>query len=191
MQPLLIKKNIYEAGFTLVETLVAITILLIAVGGSLTVASQSIASAALARDQTIAFWLAQDAMEYIHNARDTNILQEGMPWLNNLGFCNSAGGGVCQIDTTMPYTEFLAINLCINHAACDPLLYDSEDKLYSYSDTETATETIFTRSASYEYLPPGIESSDEVVVTVTVSWESRLPTKSIVMKKTMLNWASF
>lgn len=67
-------KKTQERGFTLIETLVAITILTIAVAAPLTLAAQSLMSAYTARDQVTAFHLAQEAIETVRAQRDHNLL---------------------------------------------------------------------------------------------------------------------
>ena len=59
-------------GFTIVETLVAITILMISIAGPLTIAQKSLNAANQAKDQVTASYLAQDQMELIKNARDNS-----------------------------------------------------------------------------------------------------------------------
>lgn len=62
-----------RSGFTLVETLVAIAILMIAVAGPLTVANQALTAALGARDTMIASYLAEEGMESIKNIKDNNV----------------------------------------------------------------------------------------------------------------------
>ncbi len=61
-------------GFTLVETLVAIAILSMAIAPALYTAHQSIVAVNLARDQMIASYLAQDAMDYLIAKKNQNII---------------------------------------------------------------------------------------------------------------------
>ena len=70
-------------GFTLVETLVAISILLLAVTAPLTIAYQGIASTSFVRDQIIATYLAQDAIEAIITQKRQNSLLENN-WLEKM-----------------------------------------------------------------------------------------------------------
>jgi prepilin-type N-terminal cleavage/methylation domain-containing protein len=71
------KRNTKGSGFTLVETLVAIAILMIAIAGPLTVAEKGLSAAIYARDQLMASYLAQDGLEYAKNIVDTNRLNIG------------------------------------------------------------------------------------------------------------------
>lgn len=61
--------NIKNKGFTLVETLVAIAILMISIAGPLTIANKSLTAAVYARDQVEASFIAQEVVEKIKNDR--------------------------------------------------------------------------------------------------------------------------
>jgi len=76
-----------SAGFTLIETLVAIAILMIAIAGPLTVANQALTSALGSRNAMIATYLAQDGMESLKNIKDNKSL--------SLITCNT--GPTCSI----------------------------------------------------------------------------------------------
>src|SRR3990167_4310326 len=63
-----------SAGFTLVETLVAVMLLSVAVVAPMSLAARSLGSAYYARDQITAFYLAQEAIEALRSIRDSQIL---------------------------------------------------------------------------------------------------------------------
>lgn len=86
-------------GFTLIETLIAISILLIAVAGPMVVVSQALTSSFYARDQITAFYLAQDAIEYLRNVKDVNVASGNSPFPNtDYAPCADLNRG-CTIDT--------------------------------------------------------------------------------------------
>ncbi|MDQ3014342.1 MAG: type II secretion system GspH family protein [bacterium] len=66
--------KISSRGFTLVETLIAISILSLALLPPVYTAYQSVVSANFAKDQMIASYLAQDAMDYIIAKKNQNII---------------------------------------------------------------------------------------------------------------------
>lgn len=59
-----------QSGFSLVETLVAITILLIVIVGPMAISSSTARSTSFASDQVTAFFLAQEGLELAQKARD-------------------------------------------------------------------------------------------------------------------------
>ena len=90
------KKNFlklkFTRGFTLIETFVAISIIMVAIVGPLLIVSRALSSSYYARDQIIAFYLAQDAVEFIRNKRDENKLNyinDSNKWLDGLEVCKN------------------------------------------------------------------------------------------------------
>jgi len=59
-----------KKAFTLIEALVAISILMIAIASPMTLVQKSLSTATLSKDQMIAAFLAQDAIEAVKNIRD-------------------------------------------------------------------------------------------------------------------------
>src|SRR3954462_4723522 len=69
-------------GFTLLETMVAVTLLAVAIVAPMSLTVQSLTSAYYARDEVTAFYLAQEGVESVRDFRDNNILfnsQGGTP----------------------------------------------------------------------------------------------------------------
>ena len=57
-------------GFTLIETLVAVSLLAVVIVAPMSLTTQSLSSAYYARDQMTAFHLAQEAIESVRSVRD-------------------------------------------------------------------------------------------------------------------------
>ncbi len=74
--------KIKNKGFTLVETLVAISILSLSILAGFTAVQNSLKSSVTAKNQMIAFYLTQDAMEFIKNKRGKR--KKNTPYLRGL-----------------------------------------------------------------------------------------------------------
>ncbi len=180
-------------GFTLIETLLAIMILMLAITGPLTIANKGLTSSLIGKDRFIATYLAQDAMEYVRFVRDTNALY-GVNWLTGVGTnwttglspCYSVGG------TTACYFDSLGntpsvITSCANVDCSDvPLYYDTSSNSYSYKKTTGTTQTIFIRSVK---ITPVTNNTDEVLVSVTVTWKDvGNVLRTVVDKEDLFYW---
>jgi len=100
------QKNTKNKGFTIIETLVAITILMIAITGPLTVSQRGLSNAVFARDQLVATYLAQDALEFVHYVRDWNVINSLPAYNNDLVSTSAANGSVsCAMTTVFNQTS--------------------------------------------------------------------------------------
>ena len=86
----------WRGGFSIVESLVAISILLLAIAAPMTMAQNGLTLARNSVSQTTAFYLGQEAVEYIRYIRDSNILDE-KSWIHGLSQCIDKGKP-CTID---------------------------------------------------------------------------------------------
>ncbi len=101
-----------QRGFTLVEAMVAVAILMLAVAGPLYTANRSAVASMTARDQLTASYLAQEGVEYVRDVRDNAFLAafragggaiSATAWTNfltNPSFqpCTDAGNpGICTL----------------------------------------------------------------------------------------------
>lgn len=172
-----------QKGFTLVEAMVAISILSMSITGPLLIAQKGIGSAIYARDQITAFYLAQEAVEYIRNIRDTNRIAE-LGWLTNLDNC--VGGKVCRIDGTHldPVGNTVDCSGDNLAGACKPLWLNNTTKLYGY-DESGATKSLFTRSISITN-----DADKSARIQVTISWTTKLftPIRSFSIQEYIFNF---
>ena len=184
-------------AFTLIETLVAILILTVAITGPLTIASRGLNAALLAKDQTTAFYLAQDGAEYVRSVRDSNRIM-GDDWLTGAIIAPSTVAGVniatvCEAPPNGSSANGCAVDaLTANISACSssgctdkPLYYNSTSHQYTLQSSNAA-KTIFTRSI---VITPVLSFPDEVQMVVTVSWKDVGSTAhSVVVRDDLFNW---
>lgn len=181
-----------SGGFTLVETLVAITVLMGAIIAPLYIASQGIGITALARDQVIAAYLAQDAVEYVIAKKKQNTLDSvlnpsgGTEWLDELdgSSCMSING--CAIDTTYTHNGPLQVIACPSDG-CPLLKFNGTTGAYGYDESAQWADSRFTRKVVIVPLSTGA-TEDEAVVAVTISWKnSFLQNKTFTIKTNIYN----
>ncbi len=178
----IVQNSSTKKGFTLIETLVAISILMLAVTGPLVISQKGLSAAAYAKDQMIAYYLAQDAMEYVRNVRDTNAVSGvgtaiGADWLSVLitGSLSECIGGTCKVDTSQPSFSTNIPTACSAAGCLITKTVNGDEVRYSHDSGRTPTP--FSRTVKIE-TPSGGVISDistlgvEARVTVTVSWST-------------------
>src|SRR3989344_4812159 len=180
-----------ERGFSLIETLVAVVILVSAIVGPLTLAQRSIHSAVYARDQVIASFLAEEVIEYIRSVRDGNE-HEGKNWLNGLSNCV---GQLCMVDVTLDSGD--AFDKCDNKklppydSFCELLAFNASRGWYGYkpkNDIEW-TDTRFAREVQITTIPKGNNSDKEAKIEVTVRWKKgNFPERSVTVRDYIYDW---
>jgi prepilin-type N-terminal cleavage/methylation domain-containing protein len=176
------KRHRTEKGFTLIETLLAVAVLVLSISGPLTIAAKSLNSAVFAKDQITAFYLAQEAVEYVRNVRDANALHgrdstdstSANYWLTGLTDCINTE---CKVESTN-VSASSAITPCLG-SECT-LLYDPSTGFYGYSQ---GSASIFTRSVRLEKV-----NDNEYRVVSTVSWQNGSVTSSFVVQENILDW---
>lgn len=172
-----IKSTKHKYGFTMVETLVAISILSLSILATFTAVQGGLKSSTLVKDEIIAFYLTQEAMEYIKNIRDENALEslDGTPvsWLAGLSGQASDPcyfGKVCSIDVPLRS----AVN-CGNAGVttsppnlCSNLTQQTSTGTYGHTATSGWVASNFKREIQFENI-----AAEEVRVTITLRWTTR------------------
>lgn len=175
-----VKNN--DAGMTLIETLVAITILTVAIVAPMSLTMQSLSASYYARDQIVAFNLGQEAIESVRSIRDGNILRiaydQPDPACNPMTLlCNIPIGTPFIIDT-----RDNSITTCTG--TCSPLQTDGD--LYGY---EAGWEnTRYRRTVTADFVEG---TQDEIRVSVTVEWETgNMQTRTFTIHENLYRWVN-
>lgn len=159
-------------GFTMVETLVAISILLLVIIGPMTIAQKGIQNAYFARDQLTAVFLAQEAIEAVRELRDDQaliiydkLIQEEATAQTTWGWLASNKiDGVCKTATGCGFNPTTRVfQSCDEIEACK--LRVDENGLYSYENGLGTNPSIFSRKVYIENI-----SGVSVKIRVVVTW---------------------
>ena len=189
--------NIRGSGFSLVEMMLAVSILLLAIGAPLFASTRGVIDSRHAMNKITARMLAQEAIEYIISVRDTNerkILAKVTGYTEGdwaRGFSDSSNclvpGAVtdrgCQIDVYTP--EPLNIVKCVGTGTptCDePLRYVDigDEKRFGYYDNaggDLPSESIFIRTLRVRQI-----NNNEYTLDVEIKWDEKGTEKSLILK---------
>lgn len=193
-----ISKN--KKGFSLIETLIAVSILMIAIAGPLSLVQAGLFSSNHQRNQVTAIYLAQEAIEFIKNVRDGNSYTQydttSYSWLRspdavgalpllsttvptNPGQCNGLG---CYVDPHKGSGVFVkpvysGSNLFLN--------LNITNGISTYSYATAGTPTTFQRIVKISQ-----NSNDEATITVTVYWTDHGLQRSYTISDIIYKYAS-
>jgi len=187
-------KNKEKKGFTLIETLIAITILMISVAAPLSLAAKGLEVTRLAKKQIVAFYLAQDAFEGVKNIIQSNKLQgysmSDDSILHNLTDCISNS---CIIDTLS--SSDLGSNIKKYNGEKLYKFYGSNNDFYGYqtyhsswSGKESSYKRYFRIIDKTSNDRKGIDY-DQIKLIVTVEWKMlALGTQTYKLEGIISNW---
>jgi prepilin-type N-terminal cleavage/methylation domain-containing protein len=184
----------YTTGYSLVEVLVAIAILLLALVGPMTIASKGLQSARFAKEQTTAVFLAQEGIEAFLSARNeaaitavnTGDISTSWDWVAGIDAnCFAATG--CNIDFDN-HDALDTVQSCATEENCR-LYYDDSDNRARYSLSPAGgTLSPYIRKIFLTYdSTPGNKG---VQIKSVVSWDSGLfqnQTQSVTLTGAMFS----
>lgn len=205
-----------KAGFTLLETVVAVAVLLAAVVGPVALITHALRNVQEAKNKLIAANLAQEGVELVRVIRENNILclaqgakigPNHWPW--DMGYNGGGtlygGGSNRTIDATDFHTVSCIASVtvqnprmgssntsCLGGAGASPALKIDSSGRYGYvSGTDTVFHrcTNITRSGTSESTPFGMIPADDTLdVSITVMWYERNVLKTVGAQERLYNW---
>jgi len=161
--------NMRNAGFTVLETIVAISVVTVGAIGVFGLVTQSISLNRTSANQAVAVYLAQEGIELVRNIRDTNFLTLADPddWDTNLTVCPGPDG--CELD----YDDIVPLAF-----ANQKLLIDGG--FYNY---DTGNETPFVRRIITNQPHPNM-----LQVQVRVTWIEQGKEINVEASTELYNW---
>jgi len=179
-------------GFTLVETMIAVTILTLSISGPLLGASRALVLAEISKDQLTASYLAQEGIEYVRAMRDDAYLrsyQAGGTDVSGAAWTDFTSGASAWSITQCIATECtLDPTRAMGYGATSALVaYSGDAPLYVsngiYTQQQLGTKTEFTRTVRAT-----VVGADEVSITSAVSWSFHNVTYSISAVDHLTSW---
>jgi prepilin-type N-terminal cleavage/methylation domain-containing protein len=158
------EKNNLKKGFTLIEVIVAISILSLGVTAAWISLQKIISFTSISLPRQIAAYLLQEGFEIVRNIRDKS-------WLEGEGF----GEG---LQTGNREADYKSKNLAMSYQG--RYLNIDSDGFYSYS---AGTPTKFKRRINISKPDP-----NTIVVFIEVQWEERGRIHSISGQENLYNW---
>lgn len=178
----IVKKSIIsQRGFSLLETVVALGILVVGIGGAVGLVSQSLANISAIKNKAIAANLAQEGIEVVRNFRDENWLKD-CDWRTG-GSCGSGQAGIdlnVDGDYRVQYNGTSLIAYAVTPLQLNSSGYYGYNGQFSFSGGQ---DTVFKRKISISTI-----SVNQIKVVATIDWAERGGTRSMVIEDRLYNW---
>ncbi len=188
-----------QKAFTLLETLVAIYVLLVGIVGAMTLTQQSIASASVFRNELIAANLAQEGIELVRNKMTSNFITAtnnddpgciiaGVINCNVRDMVGMLGPGTSCATGCYPEFDPSAMQATITFSPCAPanaeckkLNQDPSIGIFT-STAPSGSSAVFDRRVIITPVTNGWD------VLVTVSWPGRFGSTKIQERVVLAPW---
>lgn len=185
-------------GFTLLETVVALGIIVTTVAGPMSLIVRGVLSSSFSKNKVTAVNLAQEGLELIRQVRENNIICDQLNGPSSWDWFKDPtppGNPIitAAVEADADATETIScgaqsiITPKLTVYAATKLRFDPTTGFYRYGG---AQETIFSRRIDIDQpsADGNIPASEQRDITVTVNWKERGFDKILVLKERMYNW---
>ncbi|MDO8509539.1 MAG: type II secretion system protein [bacterium] len=168
------------SGFTIIETLVALSIFSFSLVGLLTISSGRVHDISNVRNQLTANYLAQEGIETIRNYRDNLVMTTGGWNTFSTAIINACKTSGCSTDSlSRKFTTCSVANCGILSQDATTGYYDG----FGSIGTPTPFRRVITIKSSTNNL------NDELVITSTVYWTEGSNNRTVEMAENLFNWS--
>lgn len=176
-------KKIYKknfGGFTLIETLVAISIFTVSIVLLMSVLGNGISDISNVKKKILAGYLAQEGIEYIRNMRDNYVLYTTLGSLKDwnkfkVEFSPCNLGNECGFSTTNP----IVIYKCTSDPGVCKIYLDNGN----YNTTSNGEDSGFTRKIWMD-----VVGQDELKIFSKVEWTQKSGIQNVIFSENLFNW---
>lgn len=168
-----INKKTLNKGFTLIETFVAITVLLISAIGPLSLLSKSISDGKFAQNQIIASYLAQEGLELVYGLREEKDSGVGfIPYVEGL----LGGNGICS-EGVPCIIGLYNTNISVGQPVYGFVIYQDNNGFYTHKGNNGIfTPTIFSRKVWFSKITHNFSGTNVTIgirANVQIDWKNK------------------
>ncbi|MDD5535412.1 MAG: prepilin-type N-terminal cleavage/methylation domain-containing protein [Candidatus Pacebacteria bacterium] len=169
-----------KKGFTLVEALIAMSVLIIGIFSGFVLVTRALYNAAVIQDRLTASFLAQEGVELVRQIRDTNFIKildnESDNWRDGLE------DGNYIVEAKIRDGSSISLVPIEEGREAPNLLYndDVDQRIYNHSIGE---ETVFNRKIKISSI-----SGDQIMVEVIMNWKTRNIEFDLIVEDRLFNW---
>ena len=186
------QKNKKRSGFTLVETLVAISVFSVSIIALMAALGKGISDSNQVKYKMTATYLAEEGIEYIRNMRDTFVLYDDVSdatvgWGDFVTKLTQCAGG-CKFDDTLARYDIDKLkNMTFSSCTANICALDYDSTSHKYLYHQLGTLSGFTRVITANPVNPA-NTKGEIKITSTVSWVKNSATYSVSFSDNLLKW---
>ena len=193
----------FQSGFTLLETVVALAVILAAVTGPVSLITRGLFTFSFSKNKIIASNLAQEGLEIVRLVRENNVACDTVNgpavWQWNRdpegGMLTRARAGVDAASfTTIRCGSATIATPRLSVSCSGPLLYETDPLLENFGayGYRSGIATIFSRCVDITSPPDSpdgdIPASAQMDVIATVKWNERGAERSVVLRERLYDW---
>jgi len=172
-----------QKAFTLVEVLIAVSILTIGILSGFILITKVLYNTAVIQDRLTASFLAQEGIELVRQVRDSNFLKimdgESVEWNNRLA------DGSYIIESKAESGQSVTL-VPIDPGEAPNFFYDNDTRIYNYNTT--GEPTTFNREIRIE---TNENHNDEIRVESIMKWTTKRIDFTLTVEDHLFNWLKF